>query len=401
MDGGDALAATTTTTTPGPEMLDGVVRNTKGTESAGGMEGMATFGGRQAADIAADATRLTAEAMAAARHGAARLEDLTQRAEAMRIMVRESVAAARGDVESSHEEAMRRREAALGHIERAAKALAVRALEVDTAGLRLAGREAAVTARERDADVRDEQLVARAASARYAAVDQARLHAKMRALDARAERVAGAGAALADRSADAAARDARLAMQAAQLHDREADLDTREAALKAREATIRRAHDRALLQIEADRATFWHHQQRTSADVARLVDDLAGAVDKLRKEADATIFETRASLAHVKTAVANLVSDVATAVVSSPAPTMPQAIGANIRRESKGEIGAPRDIDQNDQLFVNGNDKFSDNDSVYSTNAQRLLSCRTADTGVSGAFASNATTENGDNRQAD
>lgn len=261
-----------------------------------------------------DATRLIAETKVAVHHGVSCLADYTQRAEVARDALRADSNALLADVTKARDTAMRRCHDAQIHVERAAKALAVRALEVDTAAIRVTEREAAVAQRERDVAKSASQLAAKAASVRYAVIEQAKLHATAHALDARAARIAHAETMLADSTAAATAREARTDAHFRRtenaLREREAALEQREACIAAHEASSLDAFSRALLQIERDRAAFWGHQQRVSADIARITEDLFAFHKEVKSEVGAVAVATRASLAHVENAVSQFIRTV-------------------------------------------------------------------------------------------
>lgn len=289
-----------------------------------------------------DAARLVAEASVAVHHGASRLADYTQRAEVTRDALLADSKSILADVSTAHDAAMKRCHDAQLHVERAAKALAVRALEIDTASLRVAEREAAVAKRERDVTERAAQVAARAASVRYAVIEQAKIHATALELDARAARIAHAEAVLADGNTAAAARQARTEARFRKaenaLHERESALEQREADVAAHESSSRDALSRALFQIERDRATFWAHQQRVSADIARITEELFAFHKEVKSEVEAVAVAARSSLVHIDDAISQLsrtIKDAETVHISPCDVSSPEHAYGDVYHESR------------------------------------------------------------------
>lgn len=190
-------------------------------------------------------------------------------------------------------------------IERAARALTVRTLQLDNAALNLADREAQLLQRQRQFEDRcnqtlatfrahEEALAVRQASITYSAVEQDRLHARSLALDRREAELAELEARemrrVAIRRDELASREQALErahrQSQAQLSAREALLESRENSVVTREQDLADTRTHMLLQIEVDRANFWKHVQTLSADLAEEIASLELSYRSLREEFD-------------------------------------------------------------------------------------------------------------------
>lgn len=188
-------------------------------------------------------------------------------------------------------------------IERAARALTVRTLELDSTTLSIAQREARLLERQREFDTRraqiitelrerEETLSAREASLKFSSVDLAHLHTWSRALDKRESQLAEMEAHELRRVAlrrDQLARweqsleRARMESEA-RTREREVSLDSREKAVAKKEEEIALSRTRMLLQIEGDRAKFWKHVRVLSTDVAEELETLQRSYRSLEAE---------------------------------------------------------------------------------------------------------------------
>lgn len=207
-------------------------------------------------------------------------------------------------------------------VERAARSLAVRAMELDNRALDLDNRESNFQSTRSQFDARHAQrqrtldqasrqvsqketaLLAREASLKYSAVEQMRLHAWSRELEKREARLGEAESAEKERIAARVAAVTRRELLAAEketrldtvMKQREADVLRREKAVEAVAQTLERQRSEALLQIEAERSQFWAHQQKLSAVVAAETETLLSEQAALRKQ-----FETEALEAKLAT----------------------------------------------------------------------------------------------------
>lgn len=282
---------------------------------------------------------LTAEALALASHATTRLTALTTAAATARSTLALELAHARQRVQKRHDETAAHQARAADLVDRAAAALTVRALDVDNALLCVAQRHLALAEtrhalsardtalcerdsalRERDAVLcaRECALAARNASLRYAAVDQAQLHGKARALCVRERALADAEVIQRDRLA---ARRAAFAQREQVLERRERDTDealaARYAAVEAREAAVASAESdlhqhraEMLATFEDSRLHFWAHQQELSAMLAEQVNQLVALQTDLRRDFEHGAGFARQSLMHVRHSIAQLGSDV-------------------------------------------------------------------------------------------
>lgn len=233
-------------------------------------------------------------------------------------LLREELDAARSDARAELDVLAARHAAAAAHLDRAARALFVRSMELDNRALELERHETILADRERAAveakgktdraeeavRKRERMLQAREASLKYSAVEQGRLHAWVRKLEERERRVGQAEEAEKDRIAARVATVARRELLMAEKERRlDASMQEREIALERREAVVNRLREgaereraEAMLAIEAERSRFWAHQQRLSAVVATETEVLIGEQASLRDEFEAEAEAARKAL---------------------------------------------------------------------------------------------------------
>lgn len=203
-------------------------------------------------------------------------------------------------------------------IERAARALTVRTLELDNASLSLAQRETRLQVRQREFDTsrvqimtelrqREDALSAREASLKFSSVELAHLHTWSRALDKRESQLAEMEAREMRRVAmrrDQLARweqsiERANAQSEAQLRKREDELESREKAITKQEEEIALSRTRMLLQIEKDRAKFWKHVRVLSTEVAEELDTLQRSYRALEDEFESCADFARRSMSRL------------------------------------------------------------------------------------------------------
>lgn len=217
-------------------------------------------------------------------------------------------------------------------VERAARALAVRAMELDNRSVEIEARERALAVEKRRFEKgleerrneledgrrrlgeREAGLIAREASLRYSAVEQMTLHAWSGELERREKRVGDAENAEKERIA---ARIAQLGRRESAVEDRERRVDAafrdredvlhrRETAADAVREALNRQRAEAMLQIEGERSQFWAHQQKLSAVVAAETEALLAEQARLRTEFDGEAAAARAALRDMSDAVLHM-----------------------------------------------------------------------------------------------
>lgn len=274
---------------------------------------------------------LTSRATAAAEDATRLLKAL----ESERLAAAERLKAESDAIRRQLQEEAARAEEVAENLERAARALVVRALEADNrdeeaeqraqvvhaAATRLeefrAQRAEAVEARARDITVREANVAAREAGLRYSAVEQMRLHAWARELEAREKRIGEAENAEKDRiqarrqTLDSRERvvEAREKRIDVALREREATLRHREVALEEARDALDRERAEAALTLESERSQFWTHQQKVSAVVAAETEALLAEQARLRTEFEADAANARKLLQDMQTALARLKAD--------------------------------------------------------------------------------------------
>lgn len=240
----------------------------------------------------------------------ARLLAVASAASAARDKLIVEIEQLRQELVAEHDHRTRRQRDAAAVVERAAKALAVRALEIDNRALHVAHREASVTAAQRRLDQwcserslsadreravlaeRETALITREASLRYSAVEQARLHDWSRQLETREARISDAESAererIAQRIAAVAKREVVVAERERRVdtafQEREAELAKQQAAVQTLRDKVLRERSEMLLQIESERAAFWAHQQKLSGVVAAETETLLAQQARLKWE---------------------------------------------------------------------------------------------------------------------
>lgn len=270
---------------------------------------------------------------------AARHEELSAAAARAQTSLRAELAAARDAARAELDALAKRHAVAAARVERAARALAVRAMELDNRALELERDETAVAERERASDsVRvaadeakvaaretEKRLEAREASLRYSAVEQSRLHDWAKQLEEREIRVGDAETAEKERIAARIAAVARRELLVAErerrvdaaLQEREVTLARREAGAEAVQETLNRQRSEAMLQLEAERAEFWTHQQKLSAVVAAETEALLAEQAKLRTEFEGEAAAARKALREMADSVVSMklrIEDAQTAI---------------------------------------------------------------------------------------
>lgn len=273
---------------------------------------------------------LASEAIALASDTVNRLNQLSSAANKARTCLHNDLSQIRAQLTKSHEEITRRQSQEALSLERAAKALAVRNIEVDNKSLQVTQNQLQLTEDQRRLQLhrekimqqittREESIAAREASLQYAVLDQKRLHKWSRALRDREARIKESETAqkayenqaqtgLKKREDNLKAREEafekRQRQQEEEMQLRKASVDSMEEDIKSRRAEM-------LLQIESEKCAFWSHQQKLSADIARQVNQLARLQADVRREFQHGEGLARQSLKHVRDNVAQIESQVA------------------------------------------------------------------------------------------
>lgn len=180
------------------------------------------------------------------------------------------------------------------HLERAARALAVRTTELDNRDLasQAAAAEAAATRLEFHNELiyRERALIGREAAVREALSDEIRLRNWEASLKRREVAVAQGIAMTARALSEVEAREAAVREMENGLRGgfsaREMAVARREAAVGRDACQMKEEMAEWLLRVEAERMRFWSFRRRLSAVVANEVDDLTQDVARLKKEFD-------------------------------------------------------------------------------------------------------------------
>lgn len=304
---------------------------------------------------------------------AARHEELAAAAASAQASLRAELAAARDAARAELDALANRHAAAAGRVERAARALAVRAMELDNRALELERDETAVAERERaaasarvaadearaDARERGKRLEAKEASLTYSAVEQSRLYDWAKRLEARERRVGDAETAEKERIVARIAAVARRELLVAErerridaaLQEREVSLATREAAAEAVQETLNRQRSEAMLQLEAERAEFWAHQQKLSAVVAAETEALLAEQARLRTEFEGEAAAARKALREMADSVINMKLKIEDAQIAIGAMKNDNDFAGELARlrlnefEIQEEVGTPVEVE--------------------------------------------------------
>lgn len=272
---------------------------------------------------------LKTEVEAAASDANHRLEQLTNAALDAQLALREQISAAMQHMRDEFDIIAKRSIEDADKLDRATRALTVRALEIDNRALQLEQKQAANLAAQKKLDndmaqrtatleqdaarLREKEitLAAREASLRYSAVEQNRLQTWSKELqkrenrigeaeEAEKERISARVAAVAKREILVDEKERRIETT---LQERELTLARMEAAVDAMRDNLNRQRAEAMLQLEAERSHFWAHQQKLSAIVAAETDALLAEQAKLREEFDKEADAARKALTEMSSEV--------------------------------------------------------------------------------------------------
>lgn len=216
-------------------------------------------------------------------------------------------------------------------VERAARVLAVRALEIDNkegeVGARedvvrsvvegmqreVGLREGRVLLREREVGRREVEVEGREAGIRFSAVEEGRLARWAEEVREREELVGERekveGERLDKRRALGEARERAVVERVRVMEE---GIETREIEVAAREQEVEKMRKDVRLELEKARSEFWAHQQTLSAVVAGETDSLVREQEKLREEFEEQAAAARAGLRAMKAEVEKLEGEMQT-----------------------------------------------------------------------------------------
>lgn len=281
---------------------------------------------------------MRSQALRAAQDAVDELTTLNDTYSAMHARLAAELAAVRSSMQTKFNSTATAQRATAQRLERAARALAVRAMQLDNRGLELDIRERAVvdaqtrqqsvyvqqqreiTSQRANIDKREREILAKEASLKYSTLQQAQLHQwsdrlekeqnalkLCRSLEARQ---------LATRLEAISKRDKLIAEKERRL---EADFLKREEEVKRREAAadllgeaLQKQRKEALLHIQEERTQFWKQQQLLSAVVSKEIDALLSEQANLRRQFEHEAFvasDTLRSMAQALKDVKNSIGD--------------------------------------------------------------------------------------------
>ncbi|CAN8076087.1 unnamed protein product [Agarophyton chilense] len=259
---------------------------------------------------------LQARALKATGHAIQELSDINEAYCSVHARLTTELAILRDSVHAELNAAASLQKANIQRLERAARALTVRAMQLDNRALEIDIRERAVvdaqtrhhtlvTQREQDfrrcraeIDRKEQEILAKEASLKYSTLQQAHLHQWSNRLEKREnetkkalgkenERISTRLAKVVDRELLAAEKERHFETACQR---REEELKRREAAAELLADALQKQRKEAADQIQRERTQFWKHQQKLSAVVSREIDALLTEQAKLRHqfEQDAT-----------------------------------------------------------------------------------------------------------------